>query len=999
MSEFSTKKCFRMAGMLIAFLGLSLITFGQSRTITGTITAFGGEPVPGVNVLVKGTTMGAATDSNGRFSITVDKPSIVLVVTFVGMKTQEIPVGDKTTLSIALEEDAVGLDAVVAVGYSSRKKSELSSSVITIEAIELTDIATADVGTMLQGKAAGVMVSAASGQPGEGAEIRIRGTGSITAASDPLYVVDGIIGGEFNPNDVESLTILKDAGATGLYGSRAAGGVIVVTTKHGKHNQGPQYQFKASSGLKKVSQGRFELMNSEELYETQRLMFSPALFALQRPESLLQQDYDWLDAAFNTGVLQDYYFSMSNSTDRMRYFISADYYNEDGTLINTDYRRFNTRMNLDFDITKRLNVKTRVAFSTSGSNYHHYTTLEDPYKNTPWDNPYDAEGNPVYIDSDRRPDGSKWYSQDQRNYLQSEAYNFLYGTGSTIMGDFILNYNFTDWLSFTSSNRANMGFDTYASYVDPRTYSTEYDNGYLYNSAGLGQYWLTSNMLKADKEFGKHSINAILGTEYSEGNYNFMSASVVDIAAGLTVLNAGLPFEVGGVITPSATSSVFSQAQYSYSNRYFATLSYRIDGSSNFGPNNRWGSFPSAAVSWLVSNEEFLKNSSLIHFLKARTSYGITGNANIGSFQYLANYSFHPQYANTNGAVPVNMANPDLGWESAAMFNAGFDIGFFNRIDLSVDFYTIENKDLLLNVPVAPSTGFEYQTRNAGAVRNRGLEFQLTTTNFEGEFAWRTAFNIAFNHNEVVEIPAIEDGYMLQTVGSIYQIIEPGEDMFTWYMPVWAGVDPANGDPLWEKIIRDDQGNVISTETTNIYSDATYQKAGQASPDFTGGMRNDLSWKNLMLSFHLNFVYGNEIYNQSRMFFDADGAYLGYNMMKLQDDWSRWEFPGDEATHPKPVMNGNQSSNKTSSRYLEDGSFLRVRNVTLSYNMPKRISEKMNLNTMRLYVSGDNLFTFTGYSGMDPEVSLARGAWSLAGLDSFHYPISRQLMFGIDISF
>jgi hypothetical protein len=376
----------------------------------------------------------------------------------------------------------------------------------------------------------------------------------------------------------------------------------------------------------------------------------------------------------------------------------------------------------------------------------------------------------------------------------------------------------------------------------------------------------------------------------------------------------------------------------------------------------------------------------------------VTGNANIGDFQHLAKYAFTTQYASNPAGYPQNLPNPDLGWEKAYTMNVGIDASFFKRMGITLDVYDIKNRNLLLNVPLSPSSGFEYQTRNSGTVQNRGVELMVKTTNIKkAGFEWETSVNFAFNKNKVLWLA---DGIdQIITGVEAKQIIQVGKDIYTWYMPKWMGVDPANGDPLWEKIVYDDQGNETSRVTTNNYNEAQFQEVGSATPKFTGGLLSNLSFHGFSLNIALNYVYGNQIYNRSRQFFDNDGAYISYNSMKLMDGWSRWEQPGDIATHPKAVANGNKLSNNVSSRYIEDGSYIRMRNVSLAYNVPMEFAKKLRLSSIRIFVSGDNLLTWTKYSGMDPEVSINGDTWTRPGTGDFKYPISKQVLFGVDVTF
>lgn len=997
-------KFLRFKRWLILSLIVSLVSFGTMAQITvrGTIVSSDDNmPLPGVSIIVEGTTRGTVSDVNGAYALEVDANAL-LVFSFIGFDNVRELVNGRSQINVIMTPEVSQISEIIVMGYSSQSKAELSSAVVTLDGEKIRGVTTSDIGTMLQGKAAGVLVSSSTGQPGASSQIRIRGTGSITAQASPLYVVDGIPHGSFNPNDVESITILKDAGATALFGSAAAGGVIVVTTKHAKRNQPTSVNFRSTYGQKEALQGNFEMMTGEELYDTHKAMFSPALFNMQRPAELRERNFNWLDAAFSTGNLQNHYLSFSGASEKTRYFASVDYYQEDGTLINTNYDRLSARLNLNTQLNNSVEMNVRVNYSNSGNQgASSYMTSEDGYKNTPWDSPYDADGNIVKIDSDTRPDnGKRWYSQDRRNFLHSELYNYSKWGGSSLMNDVQFNWTITDWLIFTTSNRFSQSVSKSQTFVDPRTYHPSYSNGYKSELISQSQSWNTSNLLKVKQSLNSHSFDGLVGYEYGEYSSEYTGAEGVGMPNGMDALNSASVYGITGYRVPGAGWSVFSQLQYNYGGKYFATVSGRVDASSKFGPKKREGFFPAGSLAWLISQEDFLAGNYTISYLKLRGSHGVTGNSNIGSFQYLSTYNLNSTYQDNVGATPSRLPNPYLSWETAHMTGVGIDLGLWRRIDLAIDLYNIDNKDLLLNVPVSPSTGFFEITDNVGSVRNRGIEVQLDTENINGRnFSWSSSFNIAFNKNEVRETP--DDASFIQAAGSttVYQQVKRGQDIFSWYMPKWVGVDSNNGDPLWEKLVRDQDGSIIDRITTNNYNEADLQVVGKATPKFSGGFNNTMSYKNLTLNVSTNFSYGGDIYNRSREFFDADGAYLGYNMQKLRPEWNRWEQPGDDATHPKLAMNGNKASNKTSSRYLEDGSYFRVKNISLSYNAPRNWIESMKIQNLRLFVSADNVLTVSKFSGMDPEISLERSAWSLAGLYTFSYPISRQYLFGVDITF
>lgn len=980
-----------------------------SITVKGQVTsAEDGLGMPGASIVVKGTSAGTITDFDGNYEIEVDNGA-TLVFSFMGYKSQEhkaVP-----HLSVTLQSDAIMMQEVVSLGYSSVKKAELSSAVVTVSADQLTDVTTSDVGNMLQGKVAGVQVTNAGGQPGEAAQIRVRGTGSITASSDPVYVVDGVMGASFNPQDVETISVLKDAGATGIYGAAAAGGVIVVTTKQGKKNDKLSVDIKATAGAKQALYSNYKMMNSAELYNFHKSLYSKTVFNSQYPKSLLQQDYNWQDEFFRTGVVQDYYVSVKGGSEKVGYYAGLSYYGEEGTLKCTGMQKVSGQFSMNADLTKWLDMSVRASFSKSSVDYApSWTMLDDAFNKMPWDNPYelDADGNStgkyLYVNGDTRSDnGGKWWSQSKWNALNTTQYNYAKSNNFDFNGTLVFNVHFTDWLHFTTTNTFSTGYYKSTEYRDPRAFDSEYANGYLSNSLGLSKSFGTINILKANGQWGQHSLSGMLGYEYSTWKSEYTNAAGTGMPNGVDALNSCTPYSVGGYEIPGASWATFIQAQYDYGKRYFLTATFRAEASSIFAPKNRVGYFPSVAASWLISNEEFMKSQDVVSFLKLRASYGITGNNNIPAYKYLATYALNSLYQNKVSATPSRLANPLLHWETANMAAVGIDLAFINRIDMSIDLYNTDNTGLLLNVPVAPSTGFFEVTQNAGSVRNQGIEYRLDANVLNiDKWNWNIGFNIGFNRNRVTKTP---NGPFLQTASSVSQQVKEGQDIYSWYMKEWAGVDPENGDPLWyvvdenEQYVLDENGNKT---TTNDYNATEAHVVGKATPLFSGGLNTQLSWNGIFLSVNTNFTYGNKIYNYTRMSTDADGAYVGYNQMSIENSvqgWSRWEKAGDVATHPKAMLNGNKNSNAISSRYLEDGSYFRIKNLTVGYDFPTKLIKKAYMTRCRIYFSADNLFTATKFSGMDPEITLTTSTYDLAGMYSNTYPVGRTFQGGVEISF
>lgn len=980
-----------------------------SITVKGQVTsAEDGLGMPGASIVVKGTSAGTITDFDGNYEIEVDNGAM-LVFSFMGYKSQEhkaVP-----HLSVTLQSDAIMMQEVVSLGYSSVKKAELSSAVVTVSADQLTDVTTSDVGNMLQGKVAGVQVTNAGGQPGDAAQIRVRGTGSITASSDPVYVVDGVMGASFNPQDVETISVLKDAGATGIYGAAAAGGVIVVTTKQGKKNDKLSVDIKATAGAKQALYSNYKMMNSAELYNFHKSLYSKTVFNSQYPKSLLQQDYNWQDEFFKTGVVQDYYVSVKGGSEKVGYYAGLSYYGEEGTLKCTGMQKVSGQFSMNADLTKWLDMSVRASFSKSSVDYApSWTMLDDAFNKMPWDNPYelDADGNStgkyLYVNGDTRSDnGGKWWSQSKWNALNTTQYNYAKSNNFDFNGTLVFNVHFTDWLHFTTTNTFSTGYYKSTEYRDPRAFDSEYANGYLSNSIGLSKSFGTINILKANGQWGQHSLSGMLGYEYSTWKSEYTNAAGTGMPNGVDALNSCTPHSVGGYEIPGASWATFIQAQYDYGKRYFLTATFRAEASSIFAPKNRVGYFPSVAASWLISNEEFMKSQDVVSFLKLRASYGITGNNNIPAYKYLATYALNSLYQNKVSATPSRLANPLLHWETANMAAVGIDLAFINRIDMSIDLYNTDNTGLLLNVPVAPSTGFFEVTKNAGSVRNQGIEYRLDANVLNiDKWNWNIGFNIGFNRNRVTKTP---NGPFLQTASSVSQQVKEGQDIYSWYMKEWAGVDPENGDPLWyvvdenEQYVLDENGNKT---TTNDYNATNAHVVGKATPLFSGGLNTQLSWNGIFLSVNTNFTYGNKIYNYTRMSTDADGAYVGYNQMSIENSvqgWSRWEKAGDVATHPKAMLNGNKNSNAISSRYLEDGSYFRIKNLTVGYDFPTKLIKKAYMTRCRIYFSADNLFTATKFSGMDPEITLTTSTYDLAGMYSNTYPVGRTFQGGVEISF
>lgn len=988
--------------LLLAALMLVIKANGQVN-VSGIVTsAIDNSLLPGATVLEIGTTNGVITDSDGYYTITVANQDALLVFSYVGYLREEIPVNEQSTINILLVEDLLRMEEVVITAYSQKSKTEISSSVVSLKVEDINQVTVNSVEDMLIGKVAGVYVQTSSGQPGESSDIRIRGVGSVFSPQQPLIVVDGIIGGSYNPNDIESVSILKDAGATGLYGSAAASGVILIQTKSGKAGK-PEIRAKITRGIKFPEFGNFQMMNTSELYAYHKSLYSPSLFPTARPDSLLKYDFDWVNNTYKQANLTNANISASGVNDKTDYYLSLDYMDDNGTLKGTSYKRLSVRSNIKYQLNKRLNIGSNIVFNHSKSTYADWNMSEGVFRLQSWDQPTYPNGELIYDVAN-----AGWLSNVVSNPYHSAKYNKEGGYNIDGSANFTLNIKISDWLLFDSWTTFGMGYGKYEFIYSPKSYEGAVDGGRIGNDIYLDQSIGNTSLLKFNKEFGDHGIDGLVGTEI--GSYRSernIGGEAVGFLNGQEIMGvAGTQVKPSGTIVESRGVSILSQLNYNYSKKYFATVSYRRDGNSRFAPNNKYASFFTYAASWLISNELFMESLKSIHYLKLRTSYGAVGNSSFPDdsyYPYFPSYTAAGVYNGQSSYFPEIPGNYNLTWETSNPLNVGLDIGFLNRIEVNLDYYDTKTKDLLFMNPLPSSQGYEFQWANVGEIRNTGFETAINATAINtNHINWKINFNISSNKNKMVALSDKESvTEMVISRGDPTQILTVGGGAFDWYMPKWLGVDPDNGQPLWEDIIYDDNGNEIDRIATSIYTDAAedYQNMGSPFPIFSGGFGTFFSFRGFSINVAFVYSYGNKIYHTNRQEVDNDGENISVNAMALQDGWSRWVNPGDNATHPEPVYGGNMNSNKYSSRYLEDGSYLRLRNLTLAYNLPTSYAEKIKLNSLRITLSMDNLKTWTKYSGPDPDVPLYLGAYNLPGTQFFKYPISRQYLIGLEISF
>jgi len=959
----------------------------QKITIKGSIVDETGEPLPGATILEIGTNNGVQSDFDGNYSIDVKTGKTALTFSFLGFTAQTVEVTNQRIINIKMIASTSSLEEIIMVAYGSQKKEAITSSIVSIKSEKLKDITTSNVSSMLQGKAAGVQVAATSGAPGATPRILIRGRASLGGRVTPLWVVDGVVQHGtpiINPNDVETLSVLKDASATALYGSRGANGVIIVNTKRGKLGKS-EIKVSTKVAMNQFNTGGFEVMNSQQLYDYH------TQFGNANPwfkEDLLERNTDWLKLGTQTGIVREANVSFTSGKEDLNLFINGGYYNESGTLRGNELDRYTFRLNLDYDISKRLKIMPKVSFSFDDKDKVAEAPLYELYLNLPWDLPYDADGIPVNANTSQ-----DWLGRDKRNYLFDQQWNYSSSNTFNMSTNFDFEYQIMPHLVYKSTNNFSLYRSLSKSYTDPRSNNGLSSGGAINDFTANRFTRLTTQMLRYSNTFGEHTVTALAGYEYNDYVYESFGATGNGIIAGGQILDvASKPGEINGFKNEYAMQSYFLSTEYGFGNRYFAKASIRRDGASNFGLDNQYGNFFSIGGGWLIHNADFF-NSAVIDELKLRASYGSVGNRPSSLYPYQGTYRVNTQYVGVPGAILNQFGNPDLKWEKSYESNIAIDARLFDRIDATFEYYNKNTSDLLYYVRLPDITAFSGYWENIGGVRNSGFEAAfsvdvLRTNNFN----WNLGFNIGINKNEVTELFEADE---LPQGSKIWKV---GEDADSWYLRKWLGVNPDDGKPLWE-VIDADTGE---RSETSDYASATRQFLGsKSSPDFIGGFSSSWTYKGLSLTANFDFSQGATLYNGARELFDSDGFYSAFNQQVLADGWNRWENPGDVATHPQPIEGGNNNSNKPSSRYLEDADFLRLRNVTLSYDLPKRILNNLGVSNVNLYVSGDNLFTLTKFSGVDPAVTGNPNDSSkgFSGSPGLTYPVPKRLVVGVNVSF
>lgn len=952
-----------------------------TRTVRGVVTdGATGEVLPFVNVMVKGTTIGTSTMEDGSYQLEIPEGSNVLSASFIGYNTVEMPI-EGEVLNIALQGEEELIDEVVVVGYNVQKKSNLTGSVANLDTEDLKGITSPNISNMLQGKAAGVFVSQGSGRPGDAPKIRIRGKSTLSGSVDPLWVVDGIIQNEapqLNPEDIESTTILKDASATALYGSRAANGVILLTTKTAKRGV-DNINFSVKTGVTKLSLGNFSVMNNTEMTNYIKSFANGYAGLDWFTEEAQAVNTNWFDEGTQLGVVQDYGLSFSGGNDKMRTYISGNVYDETGAVKGYDYTRYTARMNIDYDIKPWLTLRPKMGFSYRDI-MDKQQSLGEMFLNMPYDRPRDDNGmiiNPNENDS--------WIGRDKSNSIYDLQWNYTATTELRLSPYFGFDVKIVDGLTFVSSNSFDYQHHNAKKYIDPQSISGRNDVGSVedYHYKSMNRF--TNQLLRYQKGFEDHYFTTLVAYEFNDYEYSTTRAQQKGIVSGTEILDGGSDMKkIEGKKESYAFKSYLFNANYTYASKYMAQFSFRRDGSSKFGENSQFGNFYSFSAGWNIHNEEFF-TSEHINELKLRASYGALGNTPSNYYPSKELYSITNQYNKVPVIAAEQLGNEDLTWEKTYSSNLALDMRLFNRFDLSMEYYIKDTKDLLYYVVLPSTSGFKGYWENIGAVKNKGFEVVLGADVLKSDtegFEWRIDANVGVNRNEITEL------YEGNDIISGNKIRSVGDDIDTWYLRKWMGVNTENGLPQWEVLNEDG-----TTSLTNDINKAALQKVGASTPDFFGGINSKMSYKNLSLSMNLDFVSGIDLYHYARELYDNDGAYPTFNAMSLADGWSRWEKPGDVATHPVAMSGGTNLSNKPSSRYIEDGSYLRLRNVTLNYSL-KGIRGLDFLKNVNMYVTAENLLTITDYSGIDPEVGEEGSA------DAYNdYAVPKRFMFGLSMTF
>lgn len=975
---------------MISLFFTYMLTYAQELMVGGMVKDVSGGALPGVSVRVKGGTAGTTTDGNGQFTLKVGN-NAVLVFSYIGYQLKEEPVQGRNRLEVTLLPSNQELDEVVVVGYGTQRKGDITGAVGVVSQEAFESRPNTQFGSILQGKTAGVQVSSPGGKPNAGLNIRIRGTSSITSSSDPLYVVDGVPIADtrsINPADIESMSILKDAASAAIYGAQGANGVILITTKKGKEGK-TRVELNAYTGFSSVWR-KLDVLNADQ--------YRALMTELGR-----NTDWDrytantnWQDEVFQKGTSQNYQLAFSGKSNNTTYYISGGWMKQKGAVRSSEMDRYNFKVNLQQEVNKWLTLGTNIGYTR----YHDVDVADNQAVNqggvimsilsTPpnigiynangtfTSNPFQDWENPIAF-----TDGSERGYRNQR-----------------VIGNAYAEITFLPGLKFRSNFGIDAGSGVYEYFLDPiRTSYGRAQEGIGRYNTDQRNYWIADNTLTYNKQIEKHNFGALLGMVAQKTQWENSETERTGFSGtSITTPNAGSVIRVANVAKrEKANVSLIGRVNYDFNSKYLFTANFRADNSSNFGSENKWGYFPSFSAGWRLSKEDFLNEVSWLADLKLRAGWGIVGNDNVGEYAYWgrvtsdANYPFGGVIL--PGTRPSTLQNDNLKWEETKQTNIGLDVSLFSaRLNFSADAYLKKTTDLLLNVPVPRATGFDYVLQNAGALENKGLEFQVNSQNLTGDFKWETDLNISLNRNKVTDLAGTTIfGANISGRGDLsYTTVDNPIGMFYGY--VFTGVDPQTGDALYLKN-DDTSSNTPTAEDRRII--------GNPNPDFIYGLTNTFSYKDFGLSIFLQGSQGNDIYNGTRV--ETEGMIDAKNQTIAVLD--RWTYPG-QVTHVPRAVADNTNNSRNSTRFVENGSYLRVKSATLSYNLPQTWLSKIKLSNVKIYVTGENLFTITNYKGFDPEVNAftntndaTQNKNTFVGIDYGTYPQTRNVIFGLNVSF
>ena len=989
----------RMMVCLIGML-LPMCMFAQQITVQGVVKDQTGETVIGASVMEKGTTNGTITGIDGDFSLNMS-PNGTLVVSFVGYKTQEVQVKGQKQLQVVLSEDAEMLDEVVVIGYGTMKKSDLTGAVSSIGNKDIKDSPVSNLGQAIQGKISGVQIVDA-GKPGDNVSIKIRGLGSINNC-DPLVVIDGVptdLGlSSLNMADVERLDVLKDASATAIYGSRGANGVVMITTKRGTEGKGKlavsaNYSFQNATNVP-------SLLNAAQYAELSNDMMVNS-GRNPNPEwanpSELGAGTDWMDELLRTGVMQNYTVSYSGGNEKSHYYVSGGFLDQSGIVKSVNYRRFTFQSNSDAQVLKWLKFSNNITFSADTKKSGSYN-IGDALKALPiypvknedgsWSGP---DGNSEWYGSTRNPIGPT-----ELNKSQTDGYNFLANLTAEL--------TFTKWLKFKST----FGYDAKFWFIDNFTpkYNwkpTPTEETSRYKSDNKSFTYLWDNYFLFDHTFAeKHRVGLMAGmsAQWNTNDYLNAQKNVFMFDNVHEMDNGEEMYAIGGNETEWALLSYMARVNYSYEDRYLLTATIRRDGSSRFGKKHRWGTFPSVSVAWRASQEKWFPKNDYINDLKVRAGYGVTGSqASVGNYSYLASYNtsvypFGISSGNQTALVSSTLANPYIHWEEVAQTNIGFDASLFNsRVMFSFDAYLKETRDMLVKASIPITSGFEDTTTtytNAGKVRNQGIEMSLHTINLTGELGWETNLTATYNKNKIKDLNSDVPYYINQINNSYVTMLAKDYPINVFYGYVTDGIFQNQSEVNTHAVQPGaEPGDIRFRDLNNdgVINDSDRTVIGNPNPSWLFSMNNSLSYKGFELSVFLQGIAGNKIYNANNI--DNTGMAAAYN--QTTDVLKRWQGEGTSNSMPRAVFGDPNQNTRVSDRFVESGSYLRLKNITLSNSYPKQWLQKTQIENARLSLSCENVATITGYSGFDPEVGIN-------GIDQNRYPISRTFSLGLNFNF